>query len=70
MNKHTVESVNEISALVDQGKELAENVRDKALSSVKATHKAVQAHPYKAIGIALGVGAIIGFFLARRSHKD
>jgi ElaB/YqjD/DUF883 family membrane-anchored ribosome-binding protein len=26
----------------------------------------VNEHPYKAIGIALGVGAILGFILARR----
>jgi len=69
MNKHTAETP-DIGELVEQGKELAGNVRDKAMRGIKATHKAVHEHPYKAIGIALGVGALIGFLLARRSPKE
>jgi ElaB/YqjD/DUF883 family membrane-anchored ribosome-binding protein len=70
MNKHTEETAHDIGELVEQGKELAGNIRDKAARGLKATHKAVQEHPYKAIGIALGVGVIIGFLLARRSKED
>jgi ElaB/YqjD/DUF883 family membrane-anchored ribosome-binding protein len=67
---HAVEdATNNIGTLVEQSKELIGNVRNKALAGVKATHKAVNENPYKAIGIALGVGAILGFILARRGSS-
>jgi ElaB/YqjD/DUF883 family membrane-anchored ribosome-binding protein len=70
MNRHTEETAHDIGDLMEQSKELAGNVRNKAIRGLKATHKAVHEHPYKAIGIALGIGAIIGFLLARRSPKE
>jgi ElaB/YqjD/DUF883 family membrane-anchored ribosome-binding protein len=74
MNRHTAnhtveETAHNLGTLVEQGKELVGNVRNKAVAGVKATHKAVNENPYKAVGIALGVGAIIGFLLARRGSK-
>ena len=68
-NTHTAEGSNDIGTLVEQGRELAGNVRNKAVTGAKATHKAVHEHPYKAIAIAMGVGALVGFFLARRSSS-
>ncbi len=75
MNRHTPrhtedsDDSNNIGTLVEQSKELVGNVRNKAIAGAKATHQAVQEHPYKAIGIALGVGAIVGFLLANRNSK-
>jgi ElaB/YqjD/DUF883 family membrane-anchored ribosome-binding protein len=68
--KHTVEPSEDIGALVEQGRELAGNLRDQAVASVKTADKAIRKHPYKAIGIAVGVGAVIGFLLSRRSSKE
>ena len=66
---HTAEAANNIGTLVEQSKELVGNVRNKAIAGAKATHKAVNEHPYKAIGIALGIGAVLGFLLARRGSS-
>jgi ElaB/YqjD/DUF883 family membrane-anchored ribosome-binding protein len=64
---HAVEAANNnIGTLVEQSKEFVGNVRNKAVAGAKATHKAVTENPYKAAGIALGIGAILGFLLARR----
>ena len=42
----------------------------KAVEGAKVADQAVHEHPYQAIGIALGVGALIGYLVARRcSHK-
>jgi ElaB/YqjD/DUF883 family membrane-anchored ribosome-binding protein len=68
--KHTVETPEDIGTLVEQGKELAGNLRDQAVAGAKTADKAIREHPYKAIGIAVGVGAVIGFLLARRSSKE
>lgn len=59
-----------LTACLERSQEIVGDVRDKAAAGVKATDKAVQAHPYKAIAIAAGIGAIVGFFLvSRRSNK-
>ena len=63
---HAAEAANNIGTLVEQSKELVGNVRNKAIAGAKATHKAVTENPYKAIGIAFGIGAILGLLLARR----
>lgn len=55
-----------LTAALEHAKEIAANVRDKAVAGAKATDEAVHEHPYKAIGIALGVGMIVGFLIARR----
>jgi ElaB/YqjD/DUF883 family membrane-anchored ribosome-binding protein len=63
---HAMEAANNIGKLVEQSKEFAGNVRNRAVAGAKATHKAVTENPYKAVGIALGIGAILGLLLARR----
>ena len=55
-----------LAAALERGREIAGNVRDKAVAGAKATDEAVREHPYQAMGIALGVGALIGFLVARR----
>jgi ElaB/YqjD/DUF883 family membrane-anchored ribosome-binding protein len=43
-----------------------ENARNKAVQGAKAVDEAVHDHPYQAIAIGMGLGAIIGYLLARR----
>jgi ElaB/YqjD/DUF883 family membrane-anchored ribosome-binding protein len=49
-----------------------ESVKDKAVQGAKAVDEAVHEHPYQAIAIGVGVGAVIGYLLARRcgSNRD
>ena|ERR1017187_1132302 len=54
---------------LERVKEIASNVRDKAVAGAKATDEAVHEHPYKAIAIAAGVGVLIGFLIARRGSR-
>jgi ElaB/YqjD/DUF883 family membrane-anchored ribosome-binding protein len=68
-NSHTTETIEDIGSVLEQGKELAGNVRNKVLTTAKNTHKAVQENPYKAIAIAAGVGVLVGIFLARRGSS-
>jgi ElaB/YqjD/DUF883 family membrane-anchored ribosome-binding protein len=55
---------------LESAKEIAGRVRDRALDCAKATDEAVREHPYKAIGIALGVGALLGYVLSRRCSRN
>ena len=54
---------------VESAEETAGRVRDQAVDYAKAADKAVREHPYKALGIALGVGAILGYLMSRRGSR-
>src|SRR3954463_8511112 len=59
-----------LASALDSGKEIYEQVRDKAVESAKATDQAVRENPYQAIGIAFGAGAILGYLLSRRCGRN
>jgi ElaB/YqjD/DUF883 family membrane-anchored ribosome-binding protein len=56
-----------LSDAIEKGKETWSNVQEKAVESAKATDEMIHDHPYRAIGIALGVGALVGYLLGRRN---
>ena len=55
-----------LAAALDRAREIGGCVRDKAVAGAKAADEAVREHPYQAIAIGVGVGALIGFLVARR----
>jgi ElaB/YqjD/DUF883 family membrane-anchored ribosome-binding protein len=59
-----------LAAALERAKQIAGTVRDKAVAGAKATDEAVHEHPYKAIAIGVGVGALLGFLLARRCARS
>ena len=56
-----------LAAALEIGKKFGCRVGEKAVESAKSADFAVREHPYQALGLALGLGAILGFFLARRN---
>jgi len=59
-----------LGAALETGKEMYGRVRDKAIEGAKTADEVVREHPYTAIGSAIGVGAVIGFLLARRNGES
>ena len=59
-----------LAAALEAGKEIVGRARDKAVEGAKATDQAVHEHPYQVIGIALGVGALLGYLVARRCSRN
>ncbi len=59
-----------LAAALERGKEIYGRAREQAVECAKATDEAVHEHPYQAIGIALGVGAIIGYLVGRRCSRN
>ena len=59
-----------LAAALERGKEIYGHVREKAVEGAKVADEAVHEHPYQAIGIALGVGALFGFLVARRCSRN
>ena len=58
-----------LAAALESGKEIYGRVREKAVEGVKAADEVVHEHPYQAIGIALGVGALFGYLISRRCSR-
>lgn len=59
-----------LAAALESGKEIYGQARAKAVEGAKAADQTVHEHPYEAIGIALGVGALLGYLCACRCRRD
>jgi len=59
-----------LAAALESAKEIAGNVRDKAVAGAKIADQTVRENPYQAVGIALGVGAILGYLISRRCSRN
>ena len=58
-----------LEAATEKAKEVGERLKEQTVAAAKATDEVVREHPYQAIGIALGVGLLIGVVLARSRHE-
>jgi ElaB/YqjD/DUF883 family membrane-anchored ribosome-binding protein len=59
-----------LAAALENSKEIYGRVREKAIEGAKATDRAVHEHPYQALGVALGLGVLIGLLIGRRGRND
>ena len=65
-DEKVAEARQRLSAAIDKGRATWNQVQDRAAASAKAADQAIREHPYQSIGIAFGVGALIGFLASRR----
>ena len=54
-----------LEAAVDKAKAMYARLEDQTVAAAKAADKTVREHPYEAIGIAFGIGLLIGVLAAR-----
>lgn len=59
-----------LAAALERGKEIAGNVREKAVAGAKVVDQKVRDNPYPAIAIGVGVGVLLGYFVARRCSRN
>jgi ElaB/YqjD/DUF883 family membrane-anchored ribosome-binding protein len=57
-----------LATALESVKQIGGRVRDKAVAGARAADEAVHEHPYQAIAIGVGVGALLGYLIARRSR--
>ena len=43
-----------------------DTLADKTMAGCRVTDETIREHPYKSVGVALGLGALIGYLFARR----
>ena|SRR5436190_738134 len=66
-----VEARKRLAAALESGKEVYERVRERTVERARALDETVRENPYQALGIAFGLGALIGILAARqRSRSD
>lgn len=66
----TGERVSEIrsrlTAAMENAKATAHRLQEKAVEAAKATDHVIREHPYESLGVAFGVGLLIGVLVGRR----
>ncbi len=55
-----------LAAALDSAKATCERLQDKTVQAAKATDHIIREHPYESIGIAFGVGLLVGVLVGRR----
>ena len=55
-----------LATALERTKEACGCLQEKAVAGAKATDKVIRDHPYQSIGIAFGVGVLIGVLVTRK----
>lgn len=59
-----------LAAALGHGREIYGRVREQAIAGAKVADQSIRENPYQAIAIGLGVGAIVGYLVARRCTRN
>ena len=55
-----------LSAAVDAARETGRQLQERTIAGAKATDRVIRENPYQSIGIAFGLGVLMGVLLRRR----
>ena len=55
-----------LSSAIDSAKATYHRLEGKAVAGAKATDKAIRAHPYESLGVAFGMGLLVGVLMGRK----
>jgi ElaB/YqjD/DUF883 family membrane-anchored ribosome-binding protein len=51
--------------VIEKAKDVCERLQNQTAAAAKATDKTVREHPYEAMGVAFGLGVLVGFLVCR-----
>ena len=55
-----------LNSAIESAKATYHRLEEKTVAGAKATDKAIRAHPYESLGVAFGLGLLVGVLVARR----
>ncbi len=55
-----------LAAALESAKATCQRLEEKTVVAAKATDRTIREHPYESIGIAFGLGLLVGVLVARR----
>lgn len=61
-----VEARRRLQSALERGREAWGEFQDRAIDQAKVADEVIRDHPYQSIGVAFGVGALLGVLIARR----
>lgn len=64
------EACKRLASALEDGEEIYRKARERAIEGARVTDAAIHRHPYQAIAVGVGVGALIGYLVARRSDRN
>jgi ElaB/YqjD/DUF883 family membrane-anchored ribosome-binding protein len=55
-----------LAAALESAKATCQQLQQKTIAAAKATDRTIRDHPYESIGIAFGLGLLVGVLVARK----
>ncbi len=55
-----------LSSAIESAKATYHRLEEKAVAGAKATDKTIRAHPYESLGVAFGIGLLVGVLVGRK----
>jgi len=55
-----------LSSAIDSCKATYHRLEEKAVAGAKATDKTIRQHPYESLGVAFGMGLLVGVLVSRK----
>ena len=55
-----------LSSAIESAKATYRRMEDKAVAGAKATDKVIREHPYESLGVAFGLGLLVGVLVTRK----
>lgn len=52
--------------VIEKAKDVCDRLQNQTAAAAKATDKTIRDHPYEALGVAFGLGVLIGVLVSRR----
>jgi ElaB/YqjD/DUF883 family membrane-anchored ribosome-binding protein len=61
-----IEARSHLAAALESAKVACQRVEERTIAVAKATDRTIREHPYESIGIAFGLGLLVGVLVARK----
>jgi ElaB/YqjD/DUF883 family membrane-anchored ribosome-binding protein len=62
----TKEARERLIASLESAKASCQNLESRAKAGMEATDKVIREHPYESVGVAFGIGLVLGLLVVRR----
>ena len=66
VNEKSKEAGLRLKATLNSAKKSCEALEERAVNGVKVADRAIRTYPYESLGVALGIGVVLGFLIGRR----
>ena len=69
LSDHGADARERLSAAIESAKDMAHRLQKQTINRAKATDRMIRENPYPTMGIAFGLGLLIGVLINRRNNS-